>query len=63
MRSVKAARLSEMTRQVAEEQPDAEVYPNAVGNLAIMRDRRYIGWLDLDDGTIHWVDDEADGAA
>jgi hypothetical protein len=63
MRGMNAARLAEMARKVAEAHPDAELTPNVLGNLAISVGRRYAGWLDLDDGSIHWDDDERDGAA
>ena len=48
------AQLLAGAQAVAERAPDAELVKNQVGNLAIARDGRTIGWLDLRYGTAHW---------
>lgn len=48
-----------MTEEVAERAPDTELRRNEMGNLAIMRGEDFIGWMDFNDGAVHWVEDES----
>lgn len=36
--------------------PDATITTNQVGNLAILNGGQYVGWIDLRDGTVNWID-------
>ena len=52
------AQLLALAQAAVERAPDAELEKNAVGNLAVVRDSKMIGWLDLLFGEAHWIDDE-----
>jgi hypothetical protein len=48
------AQLLAGAREVAKRAPGAVLVKNQVGNLAIVRDGEYIGYLDLRYGTVHF---------
>lgn len=48
------AQLLAGAQEIAGRAPDAVLVKNDVGNLAIVRDGEYAGWLDLRYGTVHW---------
>ena len=52
------AQLLSGAQAIADRAPDAELIKNDVGNLTIVRDGEYIGWLDLRYGTPHFSEDE-----
>jgi hypothetical protein len=54
------AQLLAGAHEVAERTPDAVLVKNTVGNLMIARDDVMIGWLDLRNGAVHWLEDEPD---
>jgi hypothetical protein len=51
------AQLLAGAREVAERAPDAVLVKNQVGNLAIVRDGEYLGYLDLRYGVAEWDGD------
>ena len=52
------ARLLAAARLVIERAPDAELEKNRVGNLSIMRDGEWSGWINLRTGEVHFNEDE-----
>lgn len=48
-------RLADAAREAAARWPGAVLMPNQVGNLAILHEDRYVGWLDLTTGEVHAV--------
>jgi hypothetical protein len=50
---VRTYELVQLAGETFERFPNAELVKNAVGNLAVVVDETYVGYLDLVDGTLH----------
>lgn len=55
---VTCRQLREMADEVAEQYPDATLVKNPVGNLSVVQDGVYLGWLDLHSGGVEWLEDD-----
>lgn len=49
------AQLLAGAREIADRLPDAVLAKNKVGNLTIVQDGEFTGWLNLRDGTVTWL--------
>jgi len=52
------AQLLDGAQAVADRAPDAELVKNEVGNLAIVRNGAYIGFLNLRNGELELIEDD-----
>lgn len=59
LRNMKPWELLAAAQQIATQFPSADLVKNEVGNLAIMVDGAYRGYLDLRDGWINLNPDES----